>query len=103
MFHIHMYIHKLKVLSAERSSSWVKMVLICKDAIVVCTSSVYKTTQNHISAAKYRYRVDDRSTRVVPASIRNILVRVNGVRIDELTPPHPGLKWRSVDCWAMIL
>ena len=28
--HLHTYIHKLKVLNAERSSSWVKMVLICK-------------------------------------------------------------------------
>ncbi len=27
--------------------------------------SVYKTTQNHISAVKYRYWVDDRSTQVV--------------------------------------
>ena len=88
-----MYIHKLKVLNAERSSSWVKMVIICKveslELLGHCclhVISVYKTTQNHISAVKYRYWVDDRSTRVVPASIRNILVRVNGVRIDELTP-----------------
>ena len=58
---------------------------ICLDPDFLA-ESVYKTTQNHISAVKYRYWVDDRSTQVVPASIRNILVRVNGVRIDELTP-----------------